>query len=168
MDKLVIVTENPKAKRHSYASFSCGSPRWFVSLIEFLLNRLIRLSMLKYLCLGFSNDHFQDDTRLLRGILPWPFPLVSTNLTLTFLQTSPLGKIGMWCWVETGWSRTPSSVVNVENEMKRSNWMSLREALGVSPVRERVVLDGWGLDSVIILFRYHLLWIKARDNWDKI
>lgn len=39
-------------------------------LIEFMLNQLIRLSMLKYLCLGFSNDHFQDDTRLLRGILP--------------------------------------------------------------------------------------------------
>ncbi len=90
----MIVTENPKAKRHSYASFSCGSPCQFVSLINFLLNRLIRLSMLKYLCLGFSNDHFQDDTRLLRGILAWPFPFVSTNLTLTFLQTSPLGKLG--------------------------------------------------------------------------
>lgn len=127
----MIVTENPKAKRHSYASFSCGSPRWFVSLIDFLLNRLIRLSMLKYLCLGFSNDHFQDDTRLLRGILPWPFPLVSTNLTRTFLQTSPLGEIGTWRWVEPGFrlSRTPSCVVNVENEMKRSTWMSLREFL---------------------------------------
>ncbi len=41
--------------------------------------------------------------------------------------------------------------MNVENEMKKSNWMSLREALGVSPVRERVVLDGWGLDNVIPL-----------------
>lgn len=143
-----------------------------VSLVEVLAGLFlwltfywIRLSMLKYLCLGFSNDHFQDDTRLLRGILPWPFPLVSTNLTRTFLQTSPLGEIGTWHWVEPGFrlSRTPSYVVNVENEMKRLTWMSLREALGVSPVRERVVLD-----SVIMFFRYHLLWSKARYNWDKI
>ncbi len=107
--------------------------------------------MLKYLCLGFSNDHFQDDTRLLRGILAWPFPFVSTNLTLTFLQTSPLGKLGRGAELNRDGGRTPSYVVNVENEMKKSNWMSLREALGVSPVRERVVLDGWGLDNVIPL-----------------
>lgn len=43
--------------------------------------------MLKYLCLGLTNEHYQDDTRLFGGTHPQSFPLVSAAVIYLLLRS---------------------------------------------------------------------------------
>lgn len=54
--------------------------------------------MLKCLCLGLTNEHYQDDTRLFRGTCPQSFPLVSTTIIYQLLGSfNEMLRVALMC-----------------------------------------------------------------------